>query len=209
MKKIKWIVLAVAVVAVAGIWGKVLASQGAEVAHGWGDITVVEAPEQTQSQEHPLFIKEVYEPVIPEGENIVRDAKIEDNGYNDVYNARKVKDGNVNGQSYWEGVSNAYPNTLTAAFEEDRTVHAMKLMLCPKPIWSARTQSFSVDISTDGENFTEFMTKQDYEFTPDRNNEVVLKFDEITVRAIRLNFYSNTGAEGAQIAEWEIYSVQE
>ena len=146
--------------------------------------------------------------MIPDGENIVRDAKIEDNGYNDVYNARKVKDGNVNGLSYWEGVSNAYPNTLTAIFEEDRTIHAMKLMLCPKPIWSARTQSLSVDISTDGENFTEFMAKQDYEFTPDRNNEVVLEFDEITVRAVRLNFYSNTGAEGAQIAEWEIYSEQ-
>ena len=194
MKKIKWIVLAVAVVAVAGIWGKVLASQGAEVAHGWGDIAVVEAPEQTQSQEHPLFIKEVYEPVIPDGENIVRDTKIEDNGYNDVYNARKVKDNNVNGQSYWEGVSNAYPNILTATFEEETSIHAMKLLLCPKPIWSARTQSFSVDISTDGEN---------------RNNEVVMEFDAITVKAIRLNFYSNTGAEGAQVAEWEIYSVQE
>lgn len=209
MKKIKWIVVAVAVVAVAGIWGKVLASQGAEVAHGWGDITVVEAPEQAQSQEHPLFIKEVYEPVIPTGENIARQAKIEDNGYNDVYNARKVKDNNVNGQSYWEGVSNAYPNILTATFEEETSIHAMKLLLCPKPIWSARTQSFSVDISTDGENFTEFMTKQDYEFTPDRNNEVVLEFDAITVKAIRLNFYSNTGAEGAQVAEWEIYSAQE
>lgn len=129
MKKLKWIVLAAAGVAVAGIWGQVWDSQSAGTAHGWGDITVVAAPEQTQSQEHPLFIKEVYEPVVPKGENIVRDAKIEDNGYNDVYNARKVKDGNVNGQSYWEGVGNAYPNTLTATFEEERTIHAMKLLL--------------------------------------------------------------------------------
>ena len=52
------------------------------------------------------------------------------------------------------------------------------------------------------------MAKQDYEFTPDRNNEVVLEFDEITVRAVLLNFYSNTGAEVAQIAEWDIYSEQ-
>ena len=101
MKKIKWIVVAVAAIAVAGIWGVALTSQGKTVEHGWGDVTVVEAPEQTQSQEHPLFIKEVYEPVIPAGENITRQAKIEDNGYNDVYNARKVKDNNVNGQSYW------------------------------------------------------------------------------------------------------------
>lgn len=208
MKKIKWIILTAVAVVVACIWGSVFVLQEAKTEHSWGEVTVVEAPEQTQSEEHPLFIKEVYEPIVPEGENIVRDAKIEDNGYHDVYNARKVKDSDVNGQSYWEGVSNAYPNILTAVFEEDRTIHAMKLMLCPKPIWSARTQSFSVEISTDGENFTELVAKQEYEFTPDCNNEVVLEFDAVTVRAVRLNFYSNTGAEGAQLAEWEIYSEE-
>ncbi len=206
MQKSGKILLIIFSVLTAGLWCFALLSRQDGKEAVYGEIIIRETPDREESAEHPLFIKEVYEPVIPEGVNIAEDAKIEANGYNDVYTPRKVKDGNPNGQSYWEGASDDYPNILTATFEEGQSIHAVKLLLCPLSVWSARTQTFSVEISEDGETFNEFLASTDYEFNPDRGNEVVLEFDDITIRAIRFAFTGNTGASGAQVAELEIYS---
>ena len=171
-------------------------------------VEVVEAPQQDAPMEHPAFVKEEYESIIPDGTNIARQAKfIDASSYEDIYVPRKVVDGNLNGGSYWEGKADTYPNVLELRYEEDQTIHALKLCLCPKPIWGKRTQEFSVLVSTDGENYTELIPQAAYEFTPDRDNEVVLEFDPVTIRGIRINFTSNTGAGGAQLAELQIYSL--
>lgn len=206
MKKNSYRFLIILSVLTAGLWCIILCLWPQEGKRDYGKITRIEAPERSESTEHPLFIKEVYEPVIPEGDNIAKDAKIEANDFNDVYTPRKVKDGNPNAQSYWEGASDAYPNILTASYEEPQTIHAIKLLLCPLSVWSTRTQTFSVEISEDGENFTEFLKSADYVFDPDKGNEVILEFEDITIKAIRLVFTANTGASGAQVAELEIYS---
>lgn len=189
-----------------GLWGLYILLKAGNGNPVYGEVIIVETPERTESVEHPLFVKEVYEPVIPEGSNIAESAKIEANGFSDVYTPRKVKDGNPNAQSYWEGESDAYPNILTASYDEIQTIHALKLLLCPLSIWSTRTQTFSVEISSDGENYTELFATADYIFDPDKGNEVVLEFDDIEVMAVRFVFTANTGAGGAQVAELEIYS---
>lgn len=206
MKKVNKRILLFLSVLTVGLWCAVLILMIGNEKQSYGNITRIETPNRTESTEHPLFIKEVYEPVIPEGTNIAEEAKIEANGFNDVYTPQKVKDGNPNAQSYWEGVSDSYPNILTASYEEPQSIHAVKLLLCPLSIWSTRTQTFSVEVSEDGENFTELLASTEYVFDPDKGNEVVIEFDDITIKAIRLVFTANTGASGAQVAELELYS---
>lgn len=206
MKKVNKRLLIFLAVLTAGLWCAVLVLMIGNSKHSYGKITKVDAPEQTESEQHPLFIKEEYVPVIPEGINIAESAKVEANDYNDVYFANKVKDGNPNAQSYWEGASDAYPNILTASFKEEQSIHAVRMLLCPLSVWSTRTQTFSVEISEDGENFMEFLAGADYVFNPDKGNEVVIEFDDITIKAIRFVFTANTGASGAQVAELELYS---
>ena len=206
MKKIRSILIIILAVAAAGMWCGVFVLRSQAGKPAYGEITIVETADRTESAEHPAFVKEVFEPVIPDGENIAGEAKMTASGHNDVYVPNKVNDGDTAGASYWEGAANDYPNILTAAFEEEKSIHAVKVLLCPLSIWGARKQTFSVEISPDGENFEELIASADYDFDPDTGNELVLEFDAVTCKAVRLVFTSNTGSVGAQVAELELYS---
>lgn len=170
------------------------------------NLKVVEVPEQTQSMEHPDFIKAVYESVLPEGENIAMHGKVSANSTSGVYAPRKVIDGNVNGPSYWEAAKDSYPNLLTINLKEAVPVHGIRIRLCPLDLWGKRTQSFSVKTSDDGEYFKELIPLKAYTFDPKEGNEVILIFDTQQTQYVQLEFTSNSGASGAQVAEFEIYS---
>ena len=170
------------------------------------NLTRVEAPEQTEAMEHEAFIKEEYVSVLPQGENIAPLGKIEASSFTDVYVPNKAVDGKTNGPSYWEAAKDSYPNLLTLSLHEPSSIHAVRLCLCPLKIWGKRTQEFSVRVSADGETYEELFPGQAYEFDPDRGNEVVLEFDARQAAYVQLEFYSNTGAEGAQVAELEVYT---
>lgn len=170
------------------------------------NITRVEAPAQDAAMEHPAFIKEEYIPVIPEGENVAKGARAISKEFSPGYAGNKAIDGRTGGASYWEGKKDAYPNELTVNLKELKSIHAIRLCLNPANIWSKRTQEFAVNISSDGETYTELIPKAAYEFNPDRGNEAVLEFDTVETQYVQLMFYSNTGAGGGQVAEFEIYS---
>lgn len=170
------------------------------------NLTVVEAPDQTEAMEHPDFIKEEYVPIIPEGTNIAPEGKAEASSFTQSYVARKAIDGNTKGVSYWEGAPDSYPNTLTVDLKRVAPIHAIRICLNPASIWGKRTQTFAVKISTDGENFTELVPLNDYVFDPDRGNETVITFDTVEAQYVQLEFTANTGASGGQVAEFEIYS---
>ena len=201
------LVLLVAVIAVLMLWYNSKKAYEDKRMNTSSNIIVVESPDQTEAMEHPAFIREEYVSIVPEGINIAREGKIIDaNSYKDVYVPRKAIDGNLNGASYWEAAADSYPNILEIGYEEPHEIHAIKVGLCPKPIWGKRYQEFAVEITEDGQNYKELVPMTQYEFTPDRDNEVVLEFDPVTIMGIRLNFISNTGAGGAQVAEFEVYS---
>ncbi len=206
MKKIRSILIIILAVVAVGMWCGVFILRSEAKKPVYGEITIVETADRTESAEHPAFIKEVFEPVIPDGENIAGEAKMTASGYNDVYVPNKANDGDTAGASYWEGAPNEYPNILTATFAEEESIHAVKVLLCPQVIWGKRTQTFSVEISSDGENFEELIASADYKFDPNTGNELVLEFDAVTCKAVRLVFTDNTGATGAQVAELELYS---
>lgn len=193
-------------IVILALWGSILSLWILGRTAGYGRVEVIEAPEQTESMLHPYFVKEVYEPVIPTGTNIAQDAKITASGFQDVYTPRKAADGKTERNSYWEGENDAYPNILTATFQEAQNIHAIKVCLCPKSVWSKRTQTFGVEISKDGENYTELLPITEYLFDPDTANEVVLEFGNTECMSMRLVFTGNSGAGGAQVAELEIYN---
>lgn len=209
MKKVRIILIVILAVAAVGIWGTVLILQKGAETVSYGEVTVVKTADRTESIVPPSMVKEEYKPIIPDGVNITGEARIDANGFNESFAPGKVKDGDTSGASYWEGEANAYPNIIAAVFQESYNIHAIKLCLCPQAIWGPRTQTFSVEISEDGETFTEFLPSADYQFDPDTGNELVLEFDPVNVKAVQLTFTGNTGAVGAQIAELEIYSGQE
>jgi hypothetical protein len=169
------------------------------------NVTIVKAREQSQAEGHPAFVKEEYKLVLPEGENVALNKKIDASSYTQVYNAPKAVDGMTDGPSYWEG-NGGYPNTLTVDLGTATKIHAVRLALNPLAIWGKRTQTLSVNVSDDGENFTELLPSKQYTFDPDYGNEVQLPFDEVTTRFVQLVITENSGAGGGQVAELEVYS---
>jgi len=120
--------------------------------------------------------------------------------YNQSYVATNANDNNVN--TYWEGGAGAYPATLTADLGNAQNVYKVVLKL--NASWEARTQGISVLTSTDNITYTSKVAGS-YSFSPSSSNVVTITFTETSARYIRLSFSSNTGAVGAQVAEYEIY----
>ena len=169
------------------------------------NVTIVAAPDQTEAQVHPDFIKEEFVLVLPEGKNIAVGKKIKDNGFSDVYGANRANDGKTDGASYWEG-KKEYPNTLTVDLETAAKIHTIRIALNPQTIWGKRMQTIGVNISPDGENFTELVKAKQYTFDPEEGNQIQIPFDEVETRFVQLVFTENSGANGGQVAEFEIYS---
>ncbi|ROR31823.1 F5/8 type C domain-containing protein [Mobilisporobacter senegalensis] len=170
-----------------------------------GNVTMVHGPDQTEPMEHEKFAKEEYIPVIPEGENIALGKKVKASGFQDVYTPRKAVDGRVEGVSYWEGKGESYPNIITVDLEKEQNIHAIRLCLNPASVWGKRTQEFSVLTSMDGKEFKEIIPSASYDFNPDTGNQVILTLEDIKTRFVQLSFTMNTGAKGAQLAEFEVY----
>lgn len=169
------------------------------------NVTVVEAREQTKAQEHPAFAAEEYKLVLPEGENVALNKSITASSFTQVYNAPKAVDGDCDGPSYWEGAGE-YPDTLTVDLGAATKVHTIRLALNPLAIWGKRNQTIALEISSDGENFTELLPAKQYTFDPASGNEAQLPFEEVETQFIRLVVTENSGAGGGQIAEFEVYS---
>ncbi|MDF2908541.1 MAG: coagulation factor 5/8 type domain protein [Herbinix sp.] len=169
------------------------------------NVTVVEAREQTEAEEHPAFIVEEYKLVLPEGENVALNKSITANSFTEVYNAPKAVDGTSDGPSYWEGTGE-YPNTLTIDLGSQIKIHTIRLALNPLAIWGKRTQTVAVNISIDGDNFTELLPAKQYTFDPVIGNEAQLPFEEVETQFVQLVITENSGAGGGQIAEFEVYS---
>lgn len=169
------------------------------------DLVIVKAPEQTQAMQHEYFYVEEYVSVLPDGTNIAPEGKISSNGYTDVYLERKAIDGKTEGPSYWEGKPDNYPNELTVTFAETRTIHAIRLALNPKSIWGKRIQTFAVNYTDAAGEQKQLLASADYEFDPNRGNEVILEFADTEVTSVTLVITNNTGATGGQVAEFEIY----
>jgi hypothetical protein len=105
--------------------------------------------------------------------------------------------------SYWE--SNGFPSTLTVHLGADADVTGVVIKLNPDPIWGARTQNLQVNgqAGTAG-GFSTLKARADYSFNPGSNQNTVTI--PVTGRAadLQLQFFSNTGAPGGQVADFQV-----
>ena len=118
----------------------------------------------------------------------------------------KAADGDVN--TYWEGAANKYPNTLQVDLINSLQLDFAVLKLNPQKIWGKRVQTFAVEISDNGSDFTSLIPESNYEFNPVENSNTVVINLNAKARYLRFTFTKNTGANAGQLAELEVYAAQ-
>ncbi|MBC3839933.1 choice-of-anchor D domain-containing protein [Streptacidiphilus sp. 4-A2] len=83
---------------------------------------------------------------------------------------------------------------------------SVTLDLPPATSWATRTQTLSVQGSTDGSSWTTLVGSAGYTFNPATGNTVTISLPSGTSdRYLRLNFTANSGWDAAQLSELEIF----
>ncbi|GAA3177487.1 discoidin domain-containing protein [Streptomyces virens] len=134
--------------------------------------------------------------------NLARGRTATATGSQDVYTPGKAVDGDAN--TYWESANHAFPQSLTVDLGSTRTVRRLVLKLPPQAAWQARTQTLSVQGSTDGSAYATLVASKDYRFDPATGNTVTIPVSG-SVRHLRLHVTGNTGWPAAQFSEVEAY----
>ncbi|MFD0616136.1 discoidin domain-containing protein [Paenibacillus sp. GCM10027629] len=117
--------------------------------------------------------------------------------------ATLANDGVVGQNSYWEGIKNAYPSTLTVDLGSSQSVNKAVIKLPTG--WGSRTQTFSILGSNDDVTYTALAGSTTYLFDPAASNIVTVTFAPAAARYVRLNFTANSGANNGQVSELEVY----
>jgi hypothetical protein len=117
--------------------------------------------------------------------------------------AANANDGNP--LSYWESQNNAFPQWVDVNFGSVQNVGHVTLSLPPLTSWSTRTETLSVQVSTDGTTYTTVVPSAGYTFNPATGNTVSFSLPAgTTSRNVRLNFTANTGWPAAQVSEFQV-----
>ncbi|WP_421735472.1 discoidin domain-containing protein [Cellulomonas sp.] len=124
----------------------------------------------------------------------------------DVYGAGNVTDGNQG--TYWESANNQFPQWVQVDLGTAATVTDLTLKL-PTGAWGARTQTLTVQGSTNGSTFTTLKASTGYTFDPGAANTVNVDVADTSVRFVRLSITANTGWPAGQLSELEVYGTSE
>ncbi|OCT13602.1 glycosyl hydrolase [Paenibacillus pectinilyticus] len=116
--------------------------------------------------------------------------------------AANANDGSVT--TYWESGSGAYPATLTVSLGANASISSVAVKLNPDAAWATRTQTIEVlGKPQGGSAFTTLVASATYTFNPASGNVVNIPVTG-TVSDVQLKFTANSGAPGAQVAEFEV-----
>jgi hypothetical protein len=136
----------------------------------------------------------------PTGTNLARNKPAEATSTTQTYVAANATDDSTS--TYWEAAGQ--PADLTVELGADADVSGVVVKLDPDPVWAARTQSIQVFGRAQGESdFTSLRDRADYAFSPGQGNAVTIPVSG-RVSDVRLRFFSNTGAPGGQVAEFQV-----
>ncbi|MFD8422721.1 discoidin domain-containing protein [Streptomyces sp. NPDC059466] len=125
-------------------------------------------------------------------------------GSQDVYTPGKAVDGDAN--TYWESGNNVFPQAFTVDLGSSQAVRRLVLKLPPSSAWGARTETLSVQGSTNGSTYSTVVGSQGYRFDPATGNTVTIALPAGTgLRYLRLDVTANTGWPAAQFSEVEAY----
>ncbi|MEU5704533.1 CARDB domain-containing protein [Streptomyces aurantiacus] len=138
---------------------------------------------------------------VPDGTNLARNKPVEATSSVQNFVAANATDDSTS--TYWEAAG--HPSDLTVELGADADVDAVVVKLNPDQVWAARTQSIQVlGRANSASGFTSLRDRADYAFSPSRDdNSVTIP---VTGRwsDVRLRFFSNTGAPGGQVAEFQV-----
>lgn len=135
--------------------------------------------------------------------NLAQGKTISASSVGDVYVAANANDGNQG--TYWESASNAFPQWIKVDLGASSSVNQVVLKLPAG--WEARTQTLSVQGSTDDASYSNLAASAGYAFNPGSANSVTINFTAATARYVKINFTGNTGWPAAQLSEIEVYGT--
>ncbi|MWV45990.1 glycosyl hydrolase [Paenibacillus sp. HJL G12] len=122
--------------------------------------------------------------------------------YTQTYTASNAGDSNAS--TYWESNNNAFPQWLQVDLGSSYNVNKVILKLPPSG-WETRSQTLSVQGSSDGSSFSNLSASANYTFNPSSGNTVTINFASASARYVRLVFTANTAWPAGQISEFEVY----
>jgi hypothetical protein len=112
--------------------------------------------------------------------------------------------GDGNQATYWESANNAFPQWIQADLGASVSVNRLVLKL-PTANWGTRTQTLTVQGSTNGSSFSTLVASAGYTFDPASGNTVTINLNTVTTRYVRLDITANTGWPAGQLSEFEVY----
>lgn len=135
------------------------------------------------------------------GANLAAGKPIEASSTVHTFVAANANDNSLS--TYWE--SNGFPATLTVRLGANADVSSIVVKLNPDQAWGTRTQNFEVLGRDQGAStFTSLAGRANYTFNPATNqNSVTIPVTGRTAD-VRLQFFSNTGAPGGQVADLQV-----
>ncbi|MEU0298716.1 CARDB domain-containing protein [Streptomyces sp. NPDC006175] len=135
-----------------------------------------------------------------EGPNLALGKPATASGQNGSYVPTNVTDGIQ--ASYWEGPAGSFPQWVQVDLGATADVDDVVLKLPAS--WESRTETLSVQGSTDGRDFSTLATSSVKSFSPSSGNTVTL---DVTgeARYLRVQVNGNTGWNAAQLSEVEVH----
>ncbi|MFJ8751922.1 CARDB domain-containing protein [Streptomyces sp. NPDC102441] len=134
------------------------------------------------------------------GPNLALGRPATTSGGNGSYAAVNVTDGVQ--ASYWEGPAGSFPQWVQVDLGSTADVDDMVLKLPAS--WEPRTETVSVQGSTDGRDFTNLAASSAKSFSPSSGNAVTLDIAG-EARYLRVQVSGNTGWNAAQLSEVEVH----
>ena len=119
------------------------------------------------------------------------------------YVASNVTDGNTS--SYWESNSNSFPQWVQVDLGALTSVNKVTLNLPPATSWATRTETLSVQGSTNGTSFANLVSSSGAVFNPANGNAVSFTFTASNQRYVRVNITGNTGWPAGQLSELQVF----
>jgi hypothetical protein len=125
-------------------------------------------------------------------------------GYTQTYAPGNAVDGDTS--SYWESADNAFPQWFQVDLGAAHSVGRIVMDLPPSSSWGTRTQTITIQGSTDGSNYTTLVGSANYTFDPSTGNTVTVTFTAASVRYLKLTFTANTAWPAGQLSELQAYA---
>ncbi|HEV2345224.1 MAG TPA: discoidin domain-containing protein [Actinocrinis sp.] len=143
-------------------------------------------------------------PPPPPPSNLALNKATSASGSQSGFPSSNAVDGNTS--SYWESTNNAFPQWIQVDLGSSQSISRLVMDLPPSTSWGARTQTVTIQGSTDGTNYTTLVGSAGYTFDPNTGNTVTVTFAAASVRYVKLTFTANTGWPAGQLSELQVYS---